>query len=103
MLCFNAIAYIMLCFSTTAYITHLGQKDFEVTSASIDPRCSHLVASYDTQGKRWAYSSPSPQGVNMSIMKFLICTILPPGASKLDQTPKFDDFVNLIQVFPKTP
>ena len=33
---------------------------------SIDLRCSRLVASYDTQGKRWAYSSPSPQGVNTS-------------------------------------
>ena len=32
-------------------IIHLGWKDFEVTSASIDPRCSHLVASYDTRGK----------------------------------------------------
>ena len=41
---------------------HLGQKDFEVTSASIDLRCSRLVASYDRQGKQWAYSSPSPQG-----------------------------------------
>ena len=36
------------------------------------------------------------------MMKFLICTVLPPGASKVDQTPKFYDFYNLIQVFPKT-
>jgi len=41
--------------------------------------------------------------INISMIKFLICTVFPPGASKVDQTPKFDDFSNLIKVFPKTP
>ena len=37
------------------------------------------------------------------MMNFLFCTVLPPGASKVDQTHKFDDFLNLIQLFPITP
>ena len=37
------------------------------------------------------------------MMEFLICTVFPPGASKVDQNPKFYDFLNLIQIFPKTP
>ena len=37
------------------------------------------------------------------MINFLICTFLPPGASKVDQTHKFDDFLNLIQLFPITP
>ena len=34
---------------------------------------------------------------------FLICTVLPSGASRVDQTHKFDDFLNLIHLFPITP
>ena len=34
---------------------------------------------------------------------FLFCTVLPPGASKVDQTRKFDDFLNLTQLFSMTP
>ena len=34
---------------------------------------------------------------------FLSCTVLPPGASKVDQTRKFDDFLNLTQLFSMTP
>ena len=30
---------------------------------------------------------------------FLFCTVLPPGASKVDQTHKFDDFLDLTQFF----
>ena len=37
------------------------------------------------------------------MINFLLCTVLPPGASKVDQTHKFDDFLNLIQLFPITP
>ena len=33
----------------------------------------------------------------------LFCTVLPPGASNVDQTHKFDGFLNLIQLFPMTP
>jgi len=36
-------------------------------------------------------------------MNFLFCTVLPPGASKVDQTHKFYDFLNLIQLFTMTP
>ena len=35
--------------------------------------------------------------------KLLFCTVLPPGASKVDQTHTFDDFLNLIQLFSITP
>ena len=38
-------------------LKHLEQKDFGVTNASNDPICINLVASYDTQVKRQAYSS----------------------------------------------
>ena len=31
--------------------------------------------------------------------KFLFWTVFPPGASKVDQTRKFDDFENLTQLF----
>jgi len=34
---------------------------------------------------------------------FLLCTVLPPGASKVDQTRKFDDFLNLTQLFSMIP
>jgi len=34
---------------------------------------------------------------------FLFRTVLPPGASKVDQTCKFDDFLNLTQLFSMTP
>ena len=37
------------------------------------------------------------------MINFLICTVLPSGASIVDQTHKFDDFLNLIQLFPITP
>ena len=37
------------------------------------------------------------------MINFLFCTVLPPGASKVDQTHKFDDFLNLTQLFPMTP
>ena len=37
------------------------------------------------------------------MIKFLICTVLPPGSSRVDQTDKFDDFLNLVQLFPKIP
>ena len=37
------------------------------------------------------------------MINFLFCTVLPLGASKVDQTRKFDDFLNLIQLFPMTP
>ena len=34
---------------------------------------------------------------------FLICTVLPSAASRVYRTHKFDDFLNLIQLFPITP
>ena len=37
------------------------------------------------------------------MINFLICTVLPSGTSIVDQTHKFDDFLNLIQLFPITP
>ena len=37
------------------------------------------------------------------MINFLFCTVPPPGASKVDQTDKFDDFLNLIHLFPMTP
>ena len=37
------------------------------------------------------------------MMNFLFCTVLPPESSNVDQTHIFDDFVNLIQLFPMTP
>ena len=37
------------------------------------------------------------------MINFLFWTVLPPGASKVDQTHKFDDFLNLTQLFPITP
>ena len=37
------------------------------------------------------------------MINFLFCTVLPLGASKVDQTHKFDDFLNLIQLFSMTP
>ena len=37
------------------------------------------------------------------MINFLFCTVLPTGASKVDQPDKFDDFLNLIQLFPITP
>ena len=33
------------------------------------------------------------------MLNFLLCTVLPPGASKVDQTHKFDDFLGLTQLF----
>ena len=36
------------------------------------------------------------------MMNFLFCTVLPLGAFKVDQTHKFDNFLNLIQLFPMT-
>ena len=33
------------------------------------------------------------------MINFLFCTVLPLGASKVDQTHKFDDFLNMIQLF----
>ena len=33
------------------------------------------------------------------MINFLFCTVLPPGASKVDQTDKFDDFLDLTQFF----
>ena len=36
------------------------------------------------------------------MINFLFCTVLPPGASKVDQFHKFYDFLNLIQLFPMT-
>ena len=33
------------------------------------------------------------------MINFLFCTILPPGASKVDKTYKFDDFLDLPQFF----
>ena len=35
----------------------------------------------------------------IAMIKFLICTVLPPGSSRVDQTDKFDDFLNLVQLF----
>ena len=37
------------------------------------------------------------------MINFLFSTALPPGGSKVDQTHKFDDFLNQIQLFPMTP
>ena len=37
------------------------------------------------------------------MINFLFCTVLPMGASKVDQTHKFYDFKNLIQLFLMTP
>ena len=37
------------------------------------------------------------------MINFLFCTVLPPGASKVDQTHKFDYLLNLTQLFPMTP
>ena len=34
---------------------------------------------------------------------FLFCTVLSPGASNVDQTHKFDDFLDLIQFFQNWP
>ena len=34
---------------------------------------------------------------------FLFCTVHPPGASKVDQNRKFDDFLDLTQLFSMTP
>ena len=33
------------------------------------------------------------------MMNFLFCTLFPPGASKVDQTHKFEDFLDLTQFF----
>ena len=33
------------------------------------------------------------------MINFLFSTVLPPGASKVDQTHKFNDFLNLTQLF----
>ena len=33
------------------------------------------------------------------MINFLFCTVLPPGASKVDQTYKFDYFLDLTQFF----
>ena len=33
------------------------------------------------------------------VINFLFCTVLPPGASKVDWTQKFDDVLNLTQFF----
>ena len=33
------------------------------------------------------------------MINFLFCTVLPMEASKIDQTHKFDDFKNLIQLY----
>ena len=33
------------------------------------------------------------------MMNFLFCTVLPMGAFKVDQTHKFDDFLDLTQLF----
>ena len=33
------------------------------------------------------------------MINFLFCTVLPPGVSKVDQTHKFDDFLDLTQFF----
>ena len=33
------------------------------------------------------------------MINFLFWTVLPPGASKVDQTHKFNDFLNLTQFF----
>ena len=33
------------------------------------------------------------------MINFLLCTVLPPGASEVDQTHKFDDFLDLTQSF----
>ena len=35
----------------------------------------------------------------IDIINFLFCTVLPPRASKVDQTHKFDDFLDLTQFF----
>ena len=37
------------------------------------------------------------------MINFIFCTVLPMGASKVDQTHKFDDFKNLMQLFLMTP
>ena len=37
------------------------------------------------------------------MINFLFCTVLPMGASKVDQTHKFYDFKNLIQLLLMTP
>ena len=34
----------------------------------------------------------------ISMKNFLFCTVLLPGASKVDQTRKFDDFLNLTDI-----
>ena len=53
----------------------------------------------------WRYElfKISFQTTFISMTNFLLCTVLPPGASKVDQTWKFDNFLNLIQLFPMTP
>ena len=40
--------------------------------------------------------------LHISMMNFLLCTVLFPGASKVYLTHKFDNFLNLIQLFPMT-
>ena len=35
----------------------------------------------------------------ISMINLLLCTVLPPGAFEVDQTRKFDDFLDLIQFF----
>ena len=37
------------------------------------------------------------------MINFLFYTVVPPGASKVDQTQKFDGFLNLTQLFIMTP
>ena len=43
------------------------------------------------------------QTTYISIKNFLFCTVLPPGAYKVDQTRKYDVFLNLTQLFSMTP
>ena len=37
------------------------------------------------------------------MISILYCIVLPPGASKVDQTHKFDDLLQPIQLFPMSP
>ena len=52
---------------------------------------------------RWKLSEIVFLTTYISMIKFLFCTVLPPGASKVDQTHKFDYILDLIQFFKISP
>ena len=59
-----------------------------------DTNISDLIMEFFSRDKSSQFSTAF-----ITIINFLFCTVLPPGASEVNKTHKLDDFIDLTQFF----